>query len=549
MFGLIVVVTRKIYILMDWDECSYWGTIVKRLYYFDSFIGGENFYTFYYPPALSSYQYFIVKILGMQDRSIYFAQYLYIISALIFVIRNIEWKNLVYGILGLLSAFMLLILLLSPYIFTLYSEIPIILTLACSIIFFVTHENNKDLVFVGMMLANLSLIKSNAFACSLLTIAVIAFSIISTFIDNLKGEKITPKVLGKKLINTLKEKIYYVILIFVPFISQLCFNKYLQFHNVSNTHSINIGISQILQEIFNNSEIQPIITNYFEALSSNYTFSKFNLSAVLLISLFIIGYMILLKIYNKTSKKLEDNKFIGIAYFIIFFVYATILLYSYIFLFSRFEASLLASYDRYMHAFIGGAGIAFIGILIYFIQSEEKLINNKIKKFIIIVFLIILAVINIAELFNTIKLFYPEVEMSTKDAIILGNDVANRYFSYFKPSDKIHIISQGDYGLSIWSTIYYMTPLKIYDPRFEGSMWSIELPGESKVPNSTQITGEQFIDYLEKYGFTHILVIQTHELFYEQYGEYFINLPKDNTISEGIYKFNKEDRKLEYINY
>ena len=93
-----------------------------------------------------------------------------------------------------------------------------------------------------------------------------------------------------------------------------------------------------------------------------------------------------------------------------------------------------------------------------------------------------------------------------------------------------------------------MTPLRVYDPRFEGSMWSIELPGESKVPNSTQVTGEQFIDYLEQYDFTHVLIIKTHELFYEQYGEYFANIPTDNYIPEGVYKFNEGARKLEYIN-
>jgi len=549
MFILIVVVARKVYILMDWDECSYWGTIVKRLYYFDSFVGGENFHTFYYPPALSSYQYFIVKILGMQDRSIYFAQYLYMISALIFVIRNIKWKNVVYGILGLLSSFMFLVLLLKPYIFTLYSEIPIILTLACSIMYIVTHENKRDLIFIGMMMANLSLIKSNAFACSLLPVAIIGVSIISKFIDKLKEEKITPKVFGRKLIDTLKENKYYVILMLIPFIAQFCFNMYLKINNVNNIHSVNIGLAEIINDVFNNPETAPIVTNYLGALSSNYTFSKFNLPAMLLISLFIIGFMVLLKIYNKTSKRLEENKFIGIAYFGIFFVYAASLLYSYLFLFSRFEASILASYERYMNAFIGGAGIAFIGIIVYFMQSEDKAINNKMKKFVIVVFLIILSVVNIAELFNTIKLFHPVTKMPTIDTIVLGNDVANYYASYFTPEDKIHIISQGEYGLSIWSTIYYMAPLRIYDPRFEGTMWSIELPGESKVPNSTQVTGEQFIDYLENYNFTHVLVIQTHELFYEQYGEYFVNLPTENSIPEGIYEFNKENRKLEFINY
>lgn len=549
MFFLIVIACRKIYILMDWDECSYWATIVKRLFYFDSFIGGENFHTFYYPPALSSYQYFIVKILGMQDRSIYFAQYLYIISALIFIIRNINWKNVFYGILGLLSSLIFMVLLLNPYIFTLYSEFPIIFTLGCSIILFVTHDQKKDLLFVGMMLANLTLIKSNAFACALLPVCIIGFTFINNLIQNLKEKKFSIKNSLHQLFKTIVQSKYNIILVFVPFITQFCFNIYLNVHNLNNHHAIKSGISDILFNIFTNPETTPIVSKYFAALSSNYTYSPFNLSAILLISLLVIGFMVLHKIYNNYSKKLTDNKFIGLSYFIVFFVYAATLLYSYLFLFSKYEATLLASYERYMNAFIGGAGIAFIGIVIYFMQSNNAAITSKMKKFVIVIFLLLLSFTSVSQIFNTVQLYYPTSKMPSNDTIILGNEMAKKYSSYFSPSDKIHIISQGEYGLSIWATIYYMAPLRVYDPRFEETMWSIELPGDSKVENSTQITGEEYFNYLEKYDFTHVLVIQTHELFYEQYGEYFNNLPTNDSIPTGIYEVNYEDKKLEYINY
>ena len=546
LFICIVYICRKIYLLMDWDECSYWATTVKRLYFFDSFLGGENFHTFCYPPALTSYQYFVVKLLGMQDKSIYFAQYLYIISGLIFLIRNIKLKNFFYGILTFLSSLIFLILLLKPYIFTLYSEFPIMIALSCSIYFFVTREKKSDYIFIGMILFCLALIKSNSFACSLLPIAVIAFNILNNYINNLKSKKINRKQVFNSFILTLKEKKVEFILILVPFVANYAFNLFLKINSLTNPHTLKTGVSGFLNGVI---EKQDIVSSYLRALSSNYTYSNFNLSAILLITSIIIGLYILIKLHKNTSEALSANKYIGVAYFSVFIIYSVLVLYSYLFLFTKFEASLLASYERYMNVFIGGAGLAFIGFLGYFIDSNSVSITKKIRSFIIIVFLIILTVTNINDLFDIFKQILPKTQMPTRSEMILADEVTKKYSSYFTTEDHIHIISEGDYGLTVWSVMYYMCPLKTYDPRFEGSsFWSIEYPGDiSQVDNSTKLTSDEYLNYLKKYNFTHVLIIQTDEVLYTQYGNIFENLPDENSVPTGIYKINYDTDKLVYV--
>ncbi len=542
---IIIFATNKIDILMSWDECSYWGTMVKKLFYFNTYIGGENFHSMYYPPALTSFNYFVVKYLGMRDSAIYFSQYLFIFSGMIFLIRNIKWQQIGLGIVGFLSGWLLLVLLLRPFLLTLYSEIPLILLVGAAIILLFTSRKKIDYIFVSILLMNAVWIKSNGIvAC----ITVMLMALAQVLYNLFKEGKINKTYLDKGISCFIRKILKYKYLLFVilsPLISQICFNMFLNIHGISNPQSLNGGLTSFIKTLLFDNEMNSVTWSYFDALGKNFNYSYFNMSSISLLSLFIIGFLFLRNIYKNREEKINENKYIGVVYFISYIIYVTALLYSYYFLFSRHEANVLASFDRYINTLIGSIGIGLIGIVIYFSFSKDKVISEKMKNYLIIMLLILFSVVNTSELGRFVKQLLPKTEPPTVEQIKTGKFIGEKYNGRFAKNDKIHLIVQGDYGMTVWATIYYMTPLNLYDPRFDGDNWSIRTPNSAEEPNTSVMSKEEYIQYLEKEKFSHVLIIQSDKNFSKQYSEIFDTDDK-NYIVEGVYKFNLETKHLDF---
>ena len=548
LFSIIIIIfaSSKVTVLMNWDECSYWGTMVKRLFYFNTYVGGNEFHSMYYPPAITSFNYFIVKYMGMKDSSIYFSQYLFIFSGMIFLIRNIKWKSIITGSLGFFSGWLFLILLLRPFLLTIYSEIPLILLVGIAINLLFTEEKKIDYIFVCIMLMNAVWIKSNGIVICGIVMLMALFQFIYYLFHNSKTKVF---IFNKNGFYYLAKKIseykYLLLIILAPLLAYFCFNLFLTFHNISNPQSLNGGLIAFIKALLLDNQMTELTLNYITALGKNYNYSYFNMSSIFLLVLFIIGFIVLDNIYKNKEEKIRKNKHIGIIYFISYIVYVAALLYSYYFLFSRPEANILASFDRYINTFIGSAGIGLIGIVIYFGIPNEKEISNKMKNYVLIVFLFLIAVINTGELCLFIKQLLPKTSTPTYEQIEKGKLISEEYKDYFNDKDKIHLIIQGDYGMTVWATIYYMTPLKLYDPRFDGDNWSIRTPNSIEIDNTTILSAEEYISYLEKEQFTHVLVIQSDANFSKQYSEIF-DTDSNNYIREGIYKFNSQTKHLDF---
>lgn len=543
LIGLIVIIfaSSKVKILMGWDECSYWATMVKRLFYSNSYLDTSNFHPMYYPPSLTSYNYFIVKFLGMQDKSIYFSQYFLILSSIIYFIRDVKMKNFIYGLGQLFLILMFLVLILNPYILTLYSEIPLILIAAIACLNIVISSKKIEYLFIFIMIFNFTLIKSNGVVLSFLPLCICLFQLFNIYLKKLKNEKKNFKNLLNKLIDTIKENYCMVIILFSSILAYLCFSIYLSLNNIVNPQSLPTSTLDSLIS-FAKSFIyrQDVVSSYFVALSSNYSYSNLNVSAIALVVMFVFGYIILKKI-NLQEKEIERNKYIEIVYIISFAVYALALLYSYCCMFSPFEAQVLASYDRYINTFLGTAGLCFFGSLFYFTNKKDDKNNNK---FIIYLSLIMLVVVNINEVFKFAYYVFPYTTSATHETIVNAKQAAEKYYSYFDEDDKIHLIIYGDYGLTTYATIYYMTPLKMYDPRFDGDNWSIRIPESEEAENTVVMSSNDYFEYLDKEDFTHVLVIKSSDEFSKQYSDIFETL--NGQIVTGIYEINYDENKLEF---
>lgn len=541
LFIFLSFATRKIDILMGWDECSYWATMVKRLFYFNTYIGDGNFHSMYYPPALTSYNYYIVKFIGFADSSLYFSQYIFVLSGLIFLIKDYDWKKIILCLLIIFGGYVFLILLLKPYVLTLYSEIPLILLSGIALISLFTAKSKSDYYFVAMLLCNIAWIKSNGLMLCLLIVLVALVQIFNCYKRKFSSSKTKEKnKYFKVFIEVIKEKKELLFVIIAPFIASFIFKVFLQIFNISNPQVAGTSIKSFLYILLRDTDSSNLVVDFANSLNKNYNYSTFNLTSIALVALIILGFWVIEKI-NKNNECVNNNKYITIAIFLSFALYCASLLYAYCFLFSEGEASVLASFDRYMNSFIGCIGIGFLGIISYLLVENNN--NTKLKNIVVITFIAVICVTNLGDTYSIFKQLLPKTQTVTASEIMKGKDIANKYSKYLTKNDKVGFIIQGDYGLTVWASIYYMTPLKLYDPRFDTDMWSIRTSGSEDTINTVEISPQNYLDKLKSEEITHLIIENINEYFAKDYK----NLFETDKIVNGLYELNYNKNKLELV--
>lgn len=82
--------------LYYWDEFSHWGLVTKNMYTLNAFgnVSGATTHFQGYPPAASLFQYFFIKLSNPLIESLMFcAMDVFLVSLMLCVFKNIDWKN------------------------------------------------------------------------------------------------------------------------------------------------------------------------------------------------------------------------------------------------------------------------------------------------------------------------------------------------------------------------------------------------------------------------------------------------------------------------
>ena len=119
-----------------------------------------------------------------------------------------------------------------------------------------------------------------------------------------------------------------------PFFASLIFKVFLRVYNISNPQVAGTSLKDFLFALLRDTDNSDVIVNFANALNKNYNFTTFNLTSMILILIFIIGFLIVKKIC-KDDETVLINKYIFVAISLSFILYSASLLYAYCFLFSR----------------------------------------------------------------------------------------------------------------------------------------------------------------------------------------------------------------------
>ena len=347
-----------------WDEFMHWGPMVKEMIKYDTFYSvPEAFLMMHkdYPPfyPLLGCLFSFFKNADYAENRLYIAHFSFVFSLFMPLFSRLDRKKVGDYINGLLMfAGILLIGLLVHYTpdasdnALFYNSIYVDWSLSALVAytFYIIITETSNIRYFNILLCFISLVSTKQVGLPFFLLGLMLFIIKEFFVD-------------KNKIN-----IKQIIISVLPFILYFGWKYYINLVGALSSaqfDSTHIDFKLFFSIAFNGGGEtwqQLAFNNYVSALFNRYlliTPIKLNyIFSVLLIT----SILVLLGI---VYKKIEDTISVSIVYFFGSIAYAFLMLLLYCFSFGENEGPIIASFNRYMIAYL------FIGLCIFFMLAYE----------------------------------------------------------------------------------------------------------------------------------------------------------------------------------
>ena len=523
--------------LIEWDEFSHWGDVVKMMYY-------NNIYNTNpaslsaaraYPPVMSIFQYFVENISfnGYKEHYLFCAYQTFVISLFLPFIKNIKWREIFKIIIIVIVIILAPILFFSiPFYYNSIYIDPFLGILFGYIManIFINKEYNKfQIISISLALFTLTLTKDIAPVFSLLSILYVFFDLV---IIN-KNYKFINRSNFKLFIQKLKPIWIFLIVVVASYLSWKI-NAMININNLASSHPSTIKdvIKALLH--YGGTYRVTVVDNYVSTLR-NYRFIE--MGNIYIITLVMIIFSML--IYKNEKKDEKKKSFFGfLTMYLGEFLYLLLMVILYILMFSEYEALNLASFGRYI-------GIYLIAILYFlvFITIFRSIEQKKYTSLIVILFILLLN-INIPNTLSNFKNYKKnnyKTQMIRKDYIKSANYIRKKIGKNKKY--KFYIIVQNSSGLDKWILRYEIRD--ILKEINEGFNWSLGEKYDDDDIWTLDISKKEFKSILFKEKYDYVFLYRVDKKFINRYGSIF---DYKNIKSGQLYKVNRSSKKIEIVN-
>ena len=511
---LVLILNGKV--LHSWDEFSHWGDIVKVMVAYDDFgtnLSAESMFPSY-PPGMGLFQYMLQVLYlwtggsGFCEWLLYIAYHMLAFSFLAAFVKGEGKKGIFYAILygG--------ILLLVPTVFyedyytTLYID-PFLGVLSGAGLAKILLSKKKDIFYSLYILM----------ACSMLVLAKDAGILFAIIIG---CAYLADRLLDEKKYN--RTMLFHTILVVGAItLPKLLWNLEVQTSQVQRVFDAPIDIGQLILILLNKDKT-------YRSLVWHTYWEKFGILQVLIPILF---FCILLK-WGMKKGILEKKKgrLLLIVVVLQAIVYAVGLAVAYIFKFTEYEASKLASYDRYIH-------ILHLSIWIIIVLSCIHLVYNIVKmdkK--LYVYMGCIYLIAVVPMVGIVMQYAYEMVRISLEVRKEYEETAEVIRQYAEETERIYVIAEESNGYERLVLKYLLRPYRINDTGYsigekfyEGDIWTVQ-----------KAQGEWMDELCTDYDY--VILYEINDYFIQNYGELF----DEPVIREkGLYRINKTARKLECV--
>ncbi len=504
MFILAILFGAGLYVHV-YDEYSHWAFDAKAMIYYSKFGTSQDIMlkTKAYPPIFTVWHYTLSIFEGFNEHYLYvglnFLISIYLLPLFIYLKNN----NLFIKILGVIAIIFGCYMFGGVYSYNnLYADYAITSIFTCSlIVFFVSRDQNINLNrLLIILLIILTLSKTNGFVIALIFCLII---MLNEFIGvSFKSFK----ELIKKCVDLLKKYKSFILTIIITFI---LWKIYLlitgkitveYYDAVILPDGLKPDLKYKLNYEFINSFLRKVITSFDNKCI--WGLIPLTLYQYLIVSSIVL-YLLFYKLTNDVKKALLKI----IPFILSYLIFFAVTVLSIFFAFCQYEASILASFERYLNWYN-------VAILLFIISMILRIKDNKSNIF----KMLILGYIVLSIPFSAIYSFAISPTKSESYNAYVERSEKVKFLNDNTPENSlIYVIDQKDTDgiMAMWYTRYYGFPRK-NNASSSSIGWKIKTEANKDDLRDWGLTAKKWEKELKKYSFDYVFLYSADDLFFEK---------------------------------
>lgn len=483
-------ITHGLTAIVDNDSFSHWALVVKNMYRLNALgnVEGSTVVFQSYPPGVALLQTWLMLLGGAYRQGLNFAGVaLLSVTVTAPVLRSLEWKRPLHAIVITLLLFLYPIIVFNSNYAML--QVDSLLGLLGAMMLFVYFENHNDMRYVCTMLALIGTMLSLTKAFGTVLLGIVGCIILADVLFN-RRTALVQAYGAKKVTRAVFLTLFGALFGFVSWA------VYMTLTPVSTIAQTAGSAMSGLRELF----ASPAA--FFSGYRKEVLFSFVNelLSGVgyRFIQFAYAGWMLLLTVpwivlYLKGPKEQRRSRAtLAIGLLAGFFIYAGLLLASYLLTFEPRRALMLGSFQRYIFTYFQLAlGIAFFVFLSW----------DKLKSTASVLLLCACLILPFVPIRDMTSMAVQGAEQAEIERPLTHTELL--YETLDVDTDYVGYIS-ADQAYSYWGTRYYASPV-----RFEYYDFDALLESSSGMTDD-QIAQQMLSDLVDS-GCTHLYVQQSDE--------------------------------------
>ena len=531
-WNAVLVFLIKDKLMHSWDEFSHWGDIVKVMVTYDDFgtnpLSDSMFAS--YPPGMSLFQYMLQKInvwisgTAFTEWLLYVAYHMCAFSFPAYFLKGTGKRSILYTLVIMGAVFIIPTLFYAEYYTTLYVD-PFLGILSGSGLACILLRKEKDQFYSLYIMA----------ICSMLVMTKDAGLLFAILI----GCAYLADILFCEKTSVKRFFLHSVIVIGAIALPKLLWNlelyiskTFLVFHN-------GIEIGKLL-DIFSgadNTYLSEVWKNYWNAFATkplSMEIIGINASSLVIILVAIVMLTFLLYIGAKKGLVSKSKCLLMTAVILMqVMVYVAGLAGMYLFQFTEYAATRLASFERYiniLHLSLWIVIFLFAGELLY---NIVKLGKRHITYMVVIIYLLIIIPLDIMAGFSAYDWGWRAERVRSE-----FSETVNIAMEKTEPWERIYIIAQESMGYEPLVLKYLLRPHMV-----NRTGYRLGLPLYEGDSGYTDIYPDEWMEEICT-NYDYVIIFGIDDYFIETYGKLF---GKQETIRQGLYRINKTTRILEFI--
>ena len=518
----------------SYDEYSHWAYDAKAMIYYSKFGTSQDIMlkTRAYAPIFTVWHYIVSIFDGFNESYLYIGLNILVCIYLLPSFYYLKNNNILVKILGTIS------ILFGCYLFggvysynTLYVDYAITAIFASAVLtYFISKDEKLNLnKILILILCVLTLSKPNGFVIGFILLVII-------FVNELLDSKFNSvKTFLKNIINFLKKYKYYLLAIIFTF---LIWKIYLfvtskitvDYYNFSLlSDSLKSDLKYKLNYDFMIRFIGKIVLSFNDnCINGKIPLAFFHYLIVSTIMLYILFY----KLTNNLKKAMLKLVPFIVSY--VSFFLLTIL--SMFVAMSKYEASALASFGRYL-GWYNASIIIFIVFVILRLKDEKNIVFK----------LVVLTYIAISIPFSTMIGFVRNpIKSESYNVSVERSKKVKVINKYTEKDSMIYVIDQKDKDgiMAMWYTRYYTFPRKT-NASASAINWKIKTKLNKDDLSNWGFTAKKWAKHLKKYKFDYVFLYSADKYFFEN--TKFLYDDYDKAKKSTLFKIINTDTSLKLV--